>query len=120
MDEVLIAVDDLFFAAKISGAARAAGKRPEIIKSRAELEAKIGSASFVIVDLDAERLEPLELIKLAKSLRPIPVVGFLSHVEVELRRRAEQLGCDYVLPRSALSRKLPELLSGQINRPAGQ
>lgn len=110
MDKILAAVDDLFFAAKIRGAARLAGKSVQIIKSRAELEAQIGSASLVIIDLDAAQLEPLELVRLAKSLRPIPIVGFLSHVEVELRRQAEQLGCEQVLPRSAFSQKLPQIL----------
>jgi CheY-like chemotaxis protein len=111
VDKVLAAVDDLFFAAKIRGAAQAAGRSVEIIKSRAELEAKIGSASLLIIDLDAGRLEPIELIRLAKSLRPIPIVGFLSHVEIELKRQAEQLGCDQVLPRSAFSQKLPQILN---------
>ena len=38
------------------------------------------------------------------------VVAYLSHVQVELAAAAKEAGADTVLPRSAFSAKLPEIL----------
>jgi len=44
----------------------------------------------------------------------VPVVGFFSHVQTELQRRAEEAGFDHVLTRSAFTKRLPEILSGEL------
>ena len=36
--------------------------------------------------------------------------GFLSHVQGDLKQKAHEGGCDMVLPRSAFSQNLPQLL----------
>jgi len=38
------------------------------------------------------------------------VVGYVSHVQGELKQRAHDLGCDMVMARSAFSQNLPTLL----------
>jgi hypothetical protein len=38
------------------------------------------------------------------------VIGFLSHVQGDLKQKAHEVGCDMVLPRSAFSQNLPQLL----------
>jgi hypothetical protein len=38
------------------------------------------------------------------------VIGFLSHVQGDLQQKAHEAGCDMVLPRSAFSQNLPQLL----------
>jgi hypothetical protein len=38
------------------------------------------------------------------------VIGFVSHVQIEVRKSAELAGCDVVLARSVFSAKLPEVL----------
>jgi hypothetical protein len=38
------------------------------------------------------------------------IVGFLSHVQGELKVKAQEAGCDMVVPRSAFSQNLPSLL----------
>jgi hypothetical protein len=35
----------------------------------------------------------------------------VSHVQVDLLNTAQQAGCDRVMPRSAFSKKLPQILS---------
>jgi hypothetical protein len=42
--------------------------------------------------------------------RAIEVIGFVSHVQVELRRAALAAGCHRVLARSQLTHSLPDLL----------
>ena len=36
--------------------------------------------------------------------------GFVSHVQGELKQKAQEAGCDVVMPRSAFSQTLPQLL----------
>ena len=40
-----------------------------------------------------------------------PALGFYSHVEQDVRRRAEELGYDLVVPRSRMNREGPELVA---------
>ncbi|HKP84517.1 MAG TPA: response regulator [Blastocatellia bacterium] len=120
-DKVIAVVDDMFFAAKINSAASAAGRQVERVKSREQLEQVISThhPSLVLVDLNSERLDPLAVIEFFKS-RPetgaVPIVGFVSHVQTELIRRAQEAGCDYVLPRSAFSQLLPEIVAGNLTQ----
>jgi hypothetical protein len=49
-------------------------------------------------------------IKTDARLAETRVIGFHSHVQVELGRAAEQAGCDQVLPRSVFVAQVPEIL----------
>jgi hypothetical protein len=46
------------------------------------------------------------------ALAAVPLVGFFSHVQTELRERALAAGFDRVLPRSAFVQQLPQILQG--------
>ncbi|HXG68940.1 MAG TPA: response regulator, partial [Blastocatellia bacterium] len=106
-DKVGVVVDDMFFAAKIRGAIESAGRVIERVKSREQLEQLAADApALMIVDLNSDRLNPLDVIEFCKAqpaLRDVPIIGFLSHVQVDLKRQAEMAGCDYVIPRSLFS-----------------
>lgn len=114
---VIVAVDDLFFAAKIRTTAEHLGVEVEFPRT---LEALIGSATqgaLVIVDLHLQRYDPFVIagkLKSAEALRDVPLVGFFSHVQTELLHRAEAAGFDHVWPRSAFTKRLPEILQGQF------
>ncbi len=114
---IVVGVDDMFFAAKISSAAEVVGTIITRLKSAAELIAHVerAGARLIIIDLNSASLDPIPTIRYLKSkasLRAIPIIGFLSHVQVELMKTAQEAGCDQVMPRSAFSKRLPELLSG--------
>ncbi|MGA9772012.1 MAG: response regulator [Blastocatellia bacterium] len=118
-DKVIVVVDDMFFAAKIASAAGFAHRQIERVKSREQLEQQVADSlpPLVIIDLNSNRIDPLETIEFFKSrteLNRIPVVGFVSHVQTELIRLARAAGCDYVLPRSAFSQLLPEIIAGNF------
>lgn len=117
-DRVAILVDDMFFTAKINAAAVECGRQIERVKSRELLEGLVANPpSLVIIDLNSDRLDPLEAIRLLKSrseLSAVPVVSFVSHVQTELIRQAQAAGCDYVLPRSAFTQMLLEIVSGNL------
>jgi DNA-binding NarL/FixJ family response regulator len=119
VDKVIVVVDDMFFATKINSAASFARRQIERVKSREHLEQEVSAyiPSLVIIDLNSNRLDPLQTIEFLKSrpeLNSIPIVGFVSHVQTELIRLAQSAGCDYVLPRSAFSQLLPEIIAGNF------
>src|SRR5438128_9777705 len=118
---VLAVVSDLFFSVKITEAAKRAGMPVEFIKDEKEVIAKAkAKPTLIIFDLNFESIEPLKLISKLKEnsdYKGISVIGYLSHVEGELKQKAQEAGCDMVMARSAFSQNLPMILkrhSGQV------
>ena len=116
---VLAGIDDLFFLAKVRSAAQALGIRLMEASDPQELMASLEAVrpDLIILDLNCAACRPLEFIGRIKNeprYRIIPVVGFLSHVQVQLECAASQAGCDRVLPRSRFSAGLAEILQGSI------
>lgn len=114
---VLAIVDDLFFASKIRGTAEELGVRPRFARSvKVMLEAvRRDRPALIICDLHSEKVDPMELarqLKADEQLQSIPLLGFFSHVQIELQQQAKQAGYDQVIPRSAFSKDLGEILSG--------
>ena len=112
--KVLAVVSDLFFSVKINDAAKRAGMSVEFIKDEHEVLVKAHAhPTLIIFDLNFESVNPLEIITKLKSnaeLKDISVIGFLSHVQGELKQRAHETGCDMVLARSAFSQNLQQIL----------
>jgi DNA-binding NarL/FixJ family response regulator len=119
-DRVAILVDDMFFAAKINSAAEACGRKIERVKSREQLEAlRSAPPSLVIVDLNSDRLDPIDTIQYLRTqadLKSVPIVSFVSHVQTDLIRSAQTAGCDHVLPRSAFTQMLVEIVAGNLSK----
>jgi CheY-like chemotaxis protein len=110
-------VDDLFFAAKIQETARKLNVKVEFVKSDKDLAERMEQngeekPSLIIFDLNHANAKPLTLIpKLKTKLKKgTSIIGFLSHVQGDLKQKAHEVGCDMVLPRSAFSQNLPQLL----------
>jgi len=117
-ETVVIFVDDMFFTAKINSAAAECGRHIERIKTREQLEGLAENPPpLAIIDLNSDRIDPLEVIGFFKStpaLAEVPIVGFVSHVQTDLIKRAQAAGCDHVVPRSAFARMLPRIVSGDL------
>ena len=116
---VLAAVDDIFFAAKIRGAAEALGVGYESVRdpTAAAESARSNPPSVVVADLHATRCDPFALAESFKrdpALAGVPLVGFFSHVQTEIKERALAAGFDRVLPRSAFVQQLPQILEGRL------
>ena len=110
-------VDDLFFLAKINETARKLGVKVEFVKTDKEVFERMGQngndkPSLIIVDLNSLTSKPLTIIPKLKSKlkKDTNIIGFVSHVQGELKVKAQEAGCDMVLPRSAFSQNLPQLL----------
>jgi len=113
---IIAAVDDMFFAAKIRATAEALGVG---IKFYRQLEALVAAAGeqppdLILVDLHNEKLDACELARQLKSgetSKTVPLLGFFSHVQTELQRQALEAGYDQVIPRSVFSRDLARILT---------
>jgi PleD family two-component response regulator len=114
---VIAAVDDMFFAAKIRATASHLGLDVRFAKS---VEALIETAReelplLIIADLHSEKFNPFKLaerLKADEQLRGVTLLGFFSHVQTALQQRAAQAGFNRIMPRSAFSKHLPEILEG--------
>jgi hypothetical protein len=111
-------IDDLFFQAKIQETARKLGVKVEFVKGDKEGVARLIDASdvakptLVVFDLNNLNAKPLTLIPKFKSKfkKATSIVGFLNHLQGDLKLKAVEAGCDTVMPRSAFSQSLPNLL----------
>jgi CheY-like chemotaxis protein len=110
-------VDDLFFQAKIQETARKLNVKVEFCKAEKDLIEHMKQngeekPSLIIFDMNNVNAKPLTLIpKLKTKLKKgTSIIGFLSHVQGDLKQKAHEVGCDMVLPRSAFSQNLPQLL----------
>jgi len=73
--------------------------------------------SLIILDLGRSTGDPTSMIRALKAGSPkrAPLlVGFYSHVDKELERRAREAGCDLVLPKSAFTKRLADILVGKV------
>jgi hypothetical protein len=111
-------IDDLFFQAKIIETSKKLGVKVEFVKGDKESVARLTDAAeadrptLVVFDLNNLNAKPLTLIpKLkAKLKKATSIVGFLNHLQGDLKAKAVEAGCDTVMPRSAFSQTLPNLL----------
>jgi len=112
-------VDDMFFVSKIRATGKALGMIVTFPRTVEALRAAINDEvpHLIIVDLHNTKVDAFELateLKQSEVLKDIPLLGFFSHVQAELQRRAAAAGYDEVLPRSLFARDLAHLLAGQI------
>jgi hypothetical protein len=115
---IFLFIEDLFFFAKINETARKLGIKVAFVKNDPATVAKIleapedGKPSLIVFDLNNAAAKPLTLIPKLKSKlkRGTSVIGFLSHLQGDLKAKAVEAGCDIVMPRSAFSQNLPTLL----------
>ena len=113
---ILCAVDDLIFSVKISTAAKALGVEVFFERSAERVVPRVRekTPTLVILDLNSAKLRPLEVIahlKADPTLKSIPTLGYVSHVQTDVINAARSAGIDEVLARSAFSEQLGQILT---------
>jgi PleD family two-component response regulator len=114
---VIAAVDDMFFISKIRATAEHMGIDVRFARNSGALlaSARENRPKLIIVDLHAQKIDPLALamaLKADPELQAIELLGFFSHVQTDLMREATKAGYDRVMPRSAFSNDLAGILAG--------
>jgi hypothetical protein len=116
--KIFFFIEDLFFNAKITETARKLGVKVAFIKNEKEAISALTDGELadrpglIVFDLNNANAKPLTLIpKLkAKLKKSTSIIGFLSHLQGDLKAKAVEAGCDTVMPRAAFSQNLPNLL----------
>jgi hypothetical protein len=110
-------IEELFFVAKIQETAKKLGVKVAFVKNDKDeldtmMESEQDKPALIVFDLNNANAKPLTLIpKLkAKLKKSASIIGFLSHIQGDLKAKAVEAGCDTVMPRSAFSQGLPNLL----------
>jgi hypothetical protein len=110
-------IEELFFQAKILETAKKLGVKVAFIKNEKDALAELtdgdeNKPALIVFDLNNANAKPLTLIpKLKTKLkRSASIIGFLSHLQGDLKAKAVEAGCDVVMPRAAFSQNLPNLL----------
>ena len=110
--DIVFLSDDLMFAPRVSGQARAAGWQlseagsPSLAVALVEAE----SPRLLIVDLETSGLDIAELIAQLDSTKRPQVLAFGPHVHLARLESAREAGCDQVVSRGRFSSDLASLL----------
>ena len=120
--KMLVVVDDLLFTVKINDAAKRVGLDAEFLKTEKDVieKAKQEKPLLIILDLNANSVQPLNLIQKLKSdgdLKRISIIAYLSHVQGELKQKAHEAGANIVMARSAFSQNLQQILKRHAGLP---
>ena len=111
-------IEDLFFQAKINETAKKLGIKVEFVKGDKDSVTRLTDLAdadrptLLVFDLNNLNAKPMTLIPKFKTKfkKATSIVGFLNHLQGDLKMKAIEAGCDTVMPRSAFSQSLPNLL----------
>jgi len=104
---VVAVVPDLLFGSKVRGMLAAAGHEVELVGSADEARSR--AADVVIVDLTAGEPDATGIVG------RVPTLAFYSHVEADVRARAEEAGYDLIVPRSRMAREGADLVERLVS-----
>jgi hypothetical protein len=102
---VLSISTDLMLGSRVDAGLTAAGHT--VVTAGAVGGAPLDGVDAIVADLDVESPEALVAVG-------VPVLGYYSHVDVDTKAVAEAAGVDKVVPRSRMSRELPELVAALL------
>jgi predicted metal-dependent hydrolase len=106
--------DDLLFGAGIEAGLKALGYQPAFADTAPAFDRLLkGSPALVLVNVGSPTLDWEHLVDHAKhesQWRTVPIVAYGPHVDLDLRQRALEAGCDAMVARSAVAANLPSLI----------
>ncbi len=112
--KIVAVLSDLMFMVKIQEAAKGAGLEAIFVKSEQEALARAKeNPAVMILDLNNAGVQPLDVIaklKADEQTSGVNLLGYVSHVQADLKKAAQERGCDMVIARSAFSQNLPAIL----------
>ena len=113
-------VDDLYFQSQIEGVAKA--KKLDFYfamqgESLSQL-VKNFSAFILIVDLTGSNSDWIfrHISEIIGRDSTFPIIGFISHVQEDVRARAEKYGCFKVFAKSELVKRLPDTMDQVLKK----
>ena len=113
MTRVLALVPDLLFGSKVLAMLEQAGHDVEMAQSETDVWDQIAGTDVLVVDLTTDDVDPVALLDTLRTggeAGDVKALAFYSHVDVDVRRKAEEAGFDLVVPRSRMAREGAELV----------
>jgi CheY-like chemotaxis protein len=109
----MLLCDDLIFASRIAGEARAQGVTIKAARSAEVLEqmAREQAPSCVVLDLALAGPVIADVVKRLRTGMSPRIIAYGSHVDTATLRAAREAGCDVVLPRSKFVEELPRAIA---------
>jgi len=101
--KIVAIVTDLMLASRVQESLRAAGHAVSVTPTLPDPL----KADAIVCDLDSADIDAI-------AATPVPALGFYSHVDVNTKQAAEAARIDLVVPRSRMSRELPDLVEGLL------
>ena len=112
--KILAVMTDLFFSVKIMDIAKKLGMSVEFLKDKESVLEKVKARPAVVIfDLNYESVDPIGIIRAIKAdpaTKRVSTIGFVAHVQTELKLTAQDAGCDMVVARSVFAQNLPMIL----------
>ena len=119
MARVALLSPDLLFGSKVQGALEIAGHTVARFATGERLRVAAQFHDVVIFDLTAEGIDGPDLLHAMRERGELeegtPTLGYYSHVDVEMRRRALEAGFGLVVPRSRMARETVALAEGLLS-----
>jgi CheY-like chemotaxis protein len=114
---ILVLVRDLLFSSRIAETARRLGHPCRAARSVEEFRAHLGeSPGLLMMDLTAQGMDlEAALAAVEAAGRPAPLLAWTTHALWKTTRPLHAR-CDRVVTREELTEKLPELLTGYLER----
>jgi CheY-like chemotaxis protein len=112
---VVALIPDLMFGSKVVSMLEGGGHEVTLTGQEDEARAEIEFADVLVVDLTTDDVDGITLVDSMQSggeLHGRRALGFYSHVEAEVRDRAQRAGFDLVVPRSRMAREGADLVGG--------
>ena len=108
MSRVLALVPDLLFGSKVKAMLEAEGHDVEMAQGETDVWDQIAGTDVLVVDLttdDVDGAKLLDTLRAGGEAGRVKALAFYSHVDVDVRRRAQDAGFDLVVPRSRMARE---------------
>jgi hypothetical protein len=101
---VVAYVPDLLFGSNVLTQLNSAGHETVLASGLEQLRAAVPGAEAIVVDLTSQASERIEHVRLCRP-PGVRTLAIYSHVETDIRERAERAGFDLVVPRSRMARE---------------
>jgi CheY-like chemotaxis protein len=111
MGRIVGLMDDLFFQMKVAETAKHLGLEFKVA-ANGHVPATMlePPTKLIIVDLNSKNDPVATIARLRATQKELPIISFLSHVQVDLAARAKEAGSTQVLPRSTFTQNLAAIL----------
>lgn len=91
----------------------ASGHEAVLVADLEALRDSLPGADAIVVDLTSDSSERIEHVRRCRPAE-VRVLAFYSHVETDVRERAQRAGLDLIVPRSRMAREGARLLDGLL------